>query len=672
MSMAQPNAIRPNKPEITLRAIIISIILTIALTASNAYLGLKVGTTISASIPAAIIAMGVLRLLGNNNILENNIVQTAASAGQALIIGIAYVMPALIILQLWNNFHYWETALIASIGGFLGVLFSIPLRRVLLTDKHLTFPEGVAIGNVLNASITDRTAVKYLVQGSIAGSLLSLAQSGFKLIAESISVWFESKDIVWGIGFGFSPTLMAAGYIIGIRTGLSIIVGIIIGWLIGIPILSHISGAGLGENPANVAIKLWHDQIRYIGIGVMLLGGTWTLINLVRPIYDGVSSSFASVQHLNCYHHSAFPHTERDIPIRYVLWSIVLLIIPMSLLLNHILNNQILLQSPQQIIFLIGITILFILLMGFIFSSICSYFAGLVGTTNSPLSAVMLACVMLISLLLICLLQTQQVQLSNSLNQNDVIATFAIIITAIITSATSIANETMQDFKAGQMVGATPWKQQLMLLFGVLVAALVIPLILQVLFNAYGISGIFPRPGMNPEQMLAAPQAGTLAIIIQGVFTHHLPWSMLNTGFIIAVIALMIDHRLQLKSNHRLHILGIGLGIYLPIDTTITLSLGAIISYLVDRKINKLEQQTSSIKNTLAHYSKQNGLLLACGLVAGATLMGVVLAIPFAIAKSTDVLRLVSADFQLFAQLLAIISSIILGIWLYRIPLKNT
>ena len=229
-----------NLPEITLKAVILSIFLTIILTAANAYLGLKVGITISASIPAAVISMGILRFFRKSNILENNIVQTAASAGEALVAGVIYILPALLILQFWQHFNYWETTLVAMVGGTLGVLFSIPLRRILLSDKTLRFPEGTAIGEVLKISNQGKTGLHNLVRGGIIGSSISLLQAGFQIIADSIQFWFKAgNSFIYGFGTGFEPALLAAGYIVGIRVAISMFVGVAIGWLIGIPVLSH-------------------------------------------------------------------------------------------------------------------------------------------------------------------------------------------------------------------------------------------------------------------------------------------------------------------------------------------------------------------------------------------------------------------------------------------------
>lgn len=647
-----------NLPEITIKAVILSIILTIILAASNAYLGLKVGTTISASIPAAVISMGVLRFFKRSNILENNIVQTAASAGEALVAGIAFIIPALIILHIWSDFNYLETVLIAITGGILGVFFSVPLRRVLLADKNLAFPEGTAIGNVLKASAENVTSLKYLVQGGLFGGVISLAQTGFKLVAESMSGWLKYNNMIVGMGIGFSPALIAAGYIVGI----SILLGIILGWLIGVPYLSmHEAGALLAPEAAGLA--LWKAHIRYIGVGTMLVGGIWTLINLIKPITEGVRSSITSVRAIRDQGIAAIPRTERDIPINYIIWGIVALIIPIMLLFWFYSSPESLGIGQGAHIILVLVGGFYAIVAGFIFASICGYFTGLVGSTNNPLSALTLGVLMIISMLVLVILGSHN-NFQIAPEHAAAAAAFAIIVAAVVACAATISNDTIQDLKAGEMIGATPWKQQVMLILGVTVAAFVIPLVLKLLYNAYGISGVFPRPGMDPSQMLAAPQAGAMAVIVEGVFGHNLPWDMLSIGAGIAVVCLIIDKFLK-RRGMSLPVLGVGLGIYLPFDTTSALVIGAFTSYFINRAARKRQQERTSLEK-----GQQRGLILACGLVAGAALMGVVLAIPFAISQSTDVLRLVPVNFGHYAEQLGLIVTIVMLAWFYRVVCK--
>lgn len=657
-------------PEITVKAVILSIILAVVLAAANAYLGLKVGITISASIPAAVISMGILRLFKTSNILENNIVQTAASAGEALVAGVIFILPALMILQFWHDFNYWETTLVAMIGGSLGVLFSIPLRRVLLADQSLRFPEGTAIGQVLKVSSQGKAGLKDLVKGGAIGSAISLFQAGFKVIADGAQLWFKAgNSFVFGLGTGFEPALLAAGYIVGISVAMSTFVGVIIGWIFGIPILSHIEGLDITKDATTIAIHIWKTDIRYIGVGTMLIGGIWTLITLIKPILEGLSSSFDSVRTMRASGYLSLPHTERDIPIHYALVALAILVIPLTFLFYHFTGYVGLQLTTGTQISVVAMGVLFTLFGGFIFASICGYFAGLVGSSNNPISGLAMSALLLSSLILLGLFTLANVPLITSVEKLAA-AAFVVFLTTAVLTAAAITNDTIQDLKAGQIVGATPWKQQVMLILGTLVSALVVPPILELLFSAYGIGSVFPRPGMDPSQALSAPQAMLMATLAQGVFAHNLPWPMLITGALIAVACIITDTLLK-KRNLRLPVLAVGLGIYLPLGVSMPLVFGGILSFIVERSLNKRYAEEKEDDHSQANQGRQRGLVAACGIVAGASLMGVVLAIPFTLAKSTDVLRLVPENFAPFANILGVVATAAVLYWLYAVVCRR-
>ena len=652
-------------PEITIKAVILSIILTITLTAANAYLGLKVGTTISASIPAAVISMGILRLFRKSNILENNIVQTAASAGEALVAGVAFILPSLLIMHYWTNFNYIETATIAMTGGILGVIFSVPLRRVLLAEKTLKFPEGTAIGNVLKASAESAEGLKNLVWGGLVGGLISLCQAGFKIVSDTVEVWFQSGSSVYGIGAGFNPALIAAGYIVGINVALSILLGVVCGWIIGVPVLTAHFGITQPGDASGTAMDMWHNHIRYIGVGTMLVGGFWTLLNLIRPIIEGVRSSFASVRMIQAGSAAEIPRTERDLPINYLIWASILIAIPLAILFTHFTNPTLLNVTPDLRIGMIIAIIIFTIVFGFVFASICGYFTGLVGSTNNPLSGMTLSALLLMSLLIMTLLG-RQIQFSADHVSAIAAAALAIIASTVVASAAAITNDTIQDLKAGQMVGATPWKQQVMLIIGTIVAALVIPPILELLYQAYGISGVFPHAGMDPKQMLSAPQAALMGALVQGVFAHNLPWTMIGIGALIAVFCIIIDTYIK-DRGVRLPVLAVGLGIYLPLFASMPLIIGGVSSYFIDRSLKKRHPGPDSVNHEPIRAGHQRGLILACGIVAGAALMGVILAVPFAIAQSDTVLKLVGDRFTPIADILGVLVTVGLIAWVYRV-----
>lgn len=663
------NAVEPlisadqSPPEITVKAVVLSVFLVIILAAANAFLGLKVGITVAASIPAAVISMGVLRLFKQSNVLENNIVQTAASAGEALVAGVAYVLPALIIIHFWQNFNYLTTVLISLIGGIFGVFFSVPLRRVLLPHKALRFPEGTAIGHVLKASVDGKAGLGLLLRGGIVGGIISLCQTGFQVISDELEIWRQtSSNIVYGLGIGFSPALLAAGYIVGASIGVSVLIGVIIGWVIGIPVATHFYGVPANTDATSVAMSLWHAHIRYIGVGTMITGGFWTLLTLLKPIAEGLRSSFASMKSIKTSGTASIPRTDRDIPINYIGWGSLVLLIPLAFLLYHLVNNPILQINETIKVITVVIGLVFVVLGGFVVSAISGYFAGLVGSSSSPGSALSLSGLLVISVVIFLLLDPI-IHFTLHPNQTLGAIALAIGITTILGAANVITNETIQDLKAGQMVGATPWKQQVMLIIGVVVAALVVPAILELLFNAYGIGGVFPRPGMDPAQMLAAPQAGMMATLAQGVFTHHLPWNMIGTGALIAAACIIIDHFLHKnETNLSLPVLAVGFGIYLPLSASTPFVIGGIASFVIERLLNK-QPLTKEVNRS----ARQRGLILACGLVAGAALMGVILAIPFAIKQSSDALKLVPDSFIPIAGGLGIISTVFLLAWIYKV-----
>jgi putative OPT family oligopeptide transporter len=646
-------------PEITFKGVILAIFLTVILAAANAYLGLKVGTTISASIPAAVISMAILRLFKKSNILENNIVQTAASSGEALVAGIIYIIPALLVLNFWHEFNYWETVLVAVSGGALGVLFSVPLRRVLLAEKSLRFPEGVAIGNVLKANATGMRDIKHLIVGGIVGGLISFCQTGLEVISGSVQYWFRLDGAVVGIGSGFDAALFAAGYITGSSVAVAIFAGVLISWLLGIPYFSYTEHL-IQNAPIDTAMFIWKSHLKYIGVGMMLVGGLWTLITFMKPMAKGIHASFKSLN--NALHVDGVnqtPRTERDVPINYASWLVLVVCIPLAVMLWHYTSPDNFNISNGLRISTVVVGTAFAVIGGFIFSSICAYFTGLVGSTNNPLSGMTLCALIIISLILYAMLGEPMHLLGKMPDHQASLhaAAFAIIIGGVVAASAAISNDTIQDLKAGHMVGATPWKQQFMLIVGVFVAALVIPAILNLLFNAYGIAGVYPHPGMDPKQMLSAPQATLMAALVQGVFGHKLPWSYIELGFVLAVFSIIIDSIMK-RNNKRFPVLAVALGVYLPLDASMPLVFGGFLSYLLE-------------KRQLTHQQRQRGLILACGVVAGAALMGVILAVPFALEQSSDALKIVPDSFQNIGDILGIAVFIALAIWMYRVVVKK-
>lgn len=656
-------------PEITPRVIVLGVILTIILAAANAFLGLKLGTTVSASIPAAVISMGILQFFRHSNILENTMVQTMASVGESLTSGIAFILPALIILHAWTEFNYWETVATGLVGGILGVLFTIPLRRALLIDKSLRYPEGIAIGNVLRASANkEKSDLKSLVVGGGVGGLIALFQSGFQILTGSFHYWVKTSVSIFGFGIGLSPALIAAGYIVGINVALSLFVGILIGWIIGVPVLTMIYGIPDAATTTDMAISVWRSHIRYIGVGVMLVGGMWTLTTLIKPIFRSLMTSFVSIRQTKSNGQIEI-RAERDIPMNYVLWAVLLLLIPIFFLITAVIIPPELKISSMFRGLLGGFSAIYILIGGFIFCSIMAYFAGLIGSTNSPVSGLLVCSLLIVCLMLLPILNTQT-GFSAMSGKELIGVVVAIGSSVIIGSALSISNDTMQDLKVGQIVGATPWKQQVMLVLGVVVSAFVIPPILNLLYNAYGIGGVFPRPNMDKTQMLAAPQAGLMAAVAQGVFSHNLAWGLIAVGAVIAVICIFFDELLK-RYGTRLPVLAVGLGIYLPVDSSFPFVIGGILSYLVHIRLQKRYPISDPENVTKMVSHAHRGLLLTCGIVAGASVMGVLLAIPFAIKQNTSALKLMPEGMDTLAGILSLIVTFFLCVWIYRVVMRK-
>ncbi len=652
------SAERPDLAELSIRSIILAVILTVLLALSNSYLALKLGILTSASIPAAIISMGILRFFKNPSILENNAVQTAASAGEAVAGGIVYTIPALIIIGFWNHFDYWSNCLIAFIGGLLGVLFSIPLRRILVHDNTLKFPEGRAIAEVLKSS-TEKAGAKYILRGGLAGAAIELFQLGFKLIASDFSFWFIAKRSTFGFGAGFSATMLGAGYLIGFDMAASIFIGAILSWMIAVPVAGQIFPEFIHPHSASLSVEqLWNAQMRYLGIGAMLFAGCFTLFQLIGPLTENIRLS------INTYRsrrQSARPtRTERDIPAAYIFAGTLIAAMLMFLLFWKIFPlQQSGLEGAGQSSLVI-MAMLYVLIIGFIFSVITAYFSGMVGVTASPGSSVVIAGMLFAAWLLLTFL-SHLLPLPFSAEQMQAAEAITIIIGSIVTGVAAIANDNTQDLKVGQLVGATPWRQQLMLLLGVLISSLVIPPVMQLLFDVYGIAGVMPHEGMNPAQSLPAPTAALMAAVTQAVFQHSLPWGMMLSGALMILLIIVLNRLLHLERFIRLSILGVAIGMYLPMTSSFPLFLGGIFAFIANRRLGVL-----SLPHDNGQWRLQIGTLIACGLVAGAALLDVILAVPFSILHSPEALSLAPKGWQPYSIILTILTTLVLGVWMIR------
>ncbi len=660
-------------PEITVKAVILGFLLSAILAGANAYLGLKVGLTVSASIPAAVMSMAILRFFRESNILENNIVQTAASAGESLAAGVIFTLPALIMLQYWQGFPFLATMSVALVGGILGVMFTIPLRRALILEADLQFPEGVATAEVLKAGEEGGEGAKSIAIAGLAGALLKLAQTGFQIVAGTADGAVRVGRSIFGYGSELGVALLGVGYIVGLNIAVLVFAGGLISWLFGIPIYTAlVSPAELelitgGATGYDAALEVWSARIRYMGVGAMAVGGLWALLSLLKPIRDGVASSFDAVRRARSGGQVDIARTERDTPINIVLWGTAALALPMFFVFLYVVDQPALGISGGLYAATIAFGIVFAFIAGFLFSSVAGYMAGLVGSSNNPISGVTIATILATSLILLWILGTQ-IDFTIDTGQATTAAATAILVGAVVCCAAAIAGDNMQDLKAGYIVGATPYKQQIMQIVGVVSAAIVIAPILELLFQAYGLGDVFPRPGMDPGEALRAPQATLMSSVADGVFNRNLPWAMIAIGAVIAAAIIISDKVLERRgSEFRAPVLAVAVGIYLPLELSVPIFIGGMVAWAAERSLARRKDQFGQAFDEVALRANRRGLLFASGLITGEALVGILLAIPFAAAQSTTVLRIAPDGFEPIANILGIAGLIFFVVWLYRV-----
>ena len=573
------------KNEITLKAFFLSIFLSIILSSAMVYLGLYAGMTISASIPAAIMSMGILRLFKNSNILENNIVQTAASAGESLAAGVIFTLPALLLIGYWDTISYWEVTKIAMVGGILGALFTVPLRRALILKAQLRFPEGVATAAVLKTGHeTDaeksQQSLKIIGVSALVGGLVKLGELAFSVWSSALGGAIAIKGAIFGMGASLSPSLFSVGYIVGRNIGILAFTGGLISWAIAIPIYSYLYGFE-GDNYFESANIIWNSKIRYLGVGAMVVGGIWSVIQLAKPLIESIQLSLKTLKESS----DNISLEERDLPINYVFVAIIAMLVPISLTYFGIIG------SWTSAIILSFVMLIF----GFLFSAVAAYMAGVVGSSNNPISGVTIATILFSSLLIISFFDID----------SSKGAAAAILIGAVVCCAAAIGGDNLQDLKTGNIVGATPWKQQLMQLVGVISAALTLGIVLTLLHEAYGIG----------SSDLPAPQAVLMTNVANGVFSGNLEWGMIYAGAILGIVIILIDqYQAYRKADFRVPILAVAIGIYLPIELTLPIFIGGMLNHIASK--------------TASEEGKNNGLLIASGLITGEALMAIFIAVP--------------------------------------------
>ncbi len=661
--------------ELTLRGIILGALITLVFTASNVYLGLKVGMTFASSIPAAVISMAILRAFRDSNILENNIVQTQASAAGTLS-AIIFVLPALLMMGYWQGFPLLETAMICACGGILGVVFTVPLRQALIVKSDLPYPEGVAAAEILRAGNPDESAPKtrkgqgfgdILLGAGLAGGF-SLLTNGFKVAADGIHYWFSAGRAIFQLPMGFSFALVGAGYLVGITGGIAMLLGVLLSWGVAVPWLTMIQPRPENVDIGGFATSVWVSQVRLIGAGMIAIAALWTLFTLIKPMVEGMRVSWAALK--KGPGSTRLARTDTDLSPKALLRITLLMIVLLTATFYSFVMQSDLPPAMAWTLVLVGVALSF--LIGFMVAAACGYMAGLVGSSASPISGIAVISILTVSLIFIGMGQIQ-----GSLDNEQHVRFFtalALFCSSVVVAVAAISNDNLQDLKTGWLVGATPWKQQAALIIGCVVGALVIPPVLELLYHAYGFIGSMPRSDMDESQALAAPQAALMITIAQGLFDHTLDWSYIMIGVGAGVAAIVADRLLGRFTRFRLPPLAIAMGLYLPPSVVTALFLGALISWSVKIRI-RAKARSQADHAALSEQAERRGTLFASGLIVGESLVGVVLAMIIVAsvgAGGSDApLALVGAEFASTARFVGVAAFAMMCLIFIRRALKS-
>jgi len=612
--------------ELTFRAVVLGGLITLLFTAANVYLGLKVGLTFATSIPAAVISMAILRGFRDSTIWENNIVQTVASAAGTLA-AIIFVLPGLVMIGWWQGFPYWTTAAITGTGGILGVLFSVPLRRALVVDTPLPYPEGHAAAEVLRIGSGSREGAEESAKGLSVLIWNSLASVGFailtqtRLVVGEAAVWFRAGSGATGISGGLSFALLGVGHLVGLSVGMAMFLGLAIGWWVLLPILT-------AQNPQSGDVAAWAGSIfsadvRFFGAGVIGVAAVWTLLRIAGPVVGGIRSAMAASR----ARHSgeALALEERDLPISAVFFGSLAMLVPIAILLWTVIAGGPLAGSEVA---LIAGAVAFIVVFGLMIAAVCGYMAGLIGASNSPVSGIGILSVVAASLMLVGLFGREQ-----GAATTEALVAYALIVTGVVFGVATISNDNLQDLKTGQLVGATPWKQQVALVIGVIFGSLVIPPVLDLLNTAFGFAGM---PGAGPNA-LPAPQAALISSLAKGVLGGDLNWTMIGWGAAAGVVFVILDEVLGALGKLRLPPLGVGIGIYLPMAAILPVVIGSVLGHFYESWAGRRRDP---------EFALRMGVLTATGLIVGESLWGVTFAGIVAVSGSDAPLALVGEGFE--------------------------
>ena len=633
-------------PELTLRGILLGGVITLVFTAANVYLGLKVGLTFATAIPAAVISMSILRNFANHTIVENNIVQTIASAAGTLS-AIIFVIPGLVMIGWWTGFPYWITVAVCAIGGILGVMYSIPLRRALVTGSDLPYPEGIAAAEVLKVGDSaggaeeNKAGLRAIIIGSIASAGFALLTK-LRVLSDTISATIKVGAGGTLFTAGLSMSLIGIGHLVGVTVGIAMLIGLLISYGVLLPIESQNAGEP-GESLSDMVSGVFANDVRLIGAGAIAIAAIWTLIKVMGPIVRGIKGSLASSRSRR--EGETVDITERDIPFNIVGGSILVLLIPIGLLLWDFVHSTVLEGSAAGII---AVSVVFVFVIGLAVAAVCGYMAGLIGSSNSPISGVGILVVLIAAILI------KAVYGSADDSQTDALIAYTLFTAAIVFGVATISNDNLQDLKTGQLVGATPWKQQVALVVGVLFGSAIIPPILGLMYDVFGFVG---APGAGPDA-LAAPQAGLLSTLAKGVLGADLNWGLIGLGALIGAVVILIDEVLGRAGRFRIPPLAVGMGMYLPMSVTLIIPVGAFLGHFYNRWAER--------SGGAVDHKKRMGVLLATGLIVGEALFGVVFAGIVAATGDDSVLAIVGDGFDTWAQILGVVVFAAVVAYLYN------
>ena len=636
----------PTLRELTVRGILLGGVVTLVFTAANVYLGLKVGLTFATAIPAAVISMAILRNFANHSIVENNIVQTVASAAGTLS-AIIFVLPGLIMIGYWTGFPYWITVAVCAVGGILGVMYSIPLRRALVTGSDLPYPEGVAAAEVLKVgersegAADNRTGLRIITLGALVSAGFALL-ANLKVLANSIATYFRVGAGGSLFGASLSLALIGVGHLVGMAVGFAMLLGMVISVGVMLPIRT-IGDFTTGEPVSDVVSSAFAGEVRFIGAGAIAVGAVWTLLKILRPIVRGITEALSSARDRR--QGQLVDITQRDIPFPIVVGTIVVMLLPIAVLLWDFTRGTVLQGGAAGII---AASVVFIFVIGLVIAAVCGYMAGLIGSSNSPISGVGILTVLIAALLI------KIVFGPTNDDQATALVAFTLFAAAITFGVATISNDNLQDLKTGQLVGATPWKQQVALLIGVLFGSAIIPPVLDLMQTAFGFLG---APGAT-ENALAAPQAALISSLAKGVFGGSLDWSLIGLGAAIGVLIVIVDEILRRRTRFALPPLAVGMGMYLPMSLILIIAVGAVVGYVYNRWAQRSGGDVER--------KKRLGILLATGLIVGESLYGVVFAGFVAGTGNENPFAIFTGNDGTLASIIGVVGFAAVIMWLYK------